>query len=47
MKTIEIDYSTYEIEGDEVSQEILDLIEEEWGTELYGDFKLEVESYLL
>jgi len=45
MKTIEIDYSTYEIEGDEVSQEILDLIEEEWGTELYGDFKLrEVES---
>jgi hypothetical protein len=40
MKTIKIDYSTYEVEGDEVSQEILDLIEEEYGYELYGDFKL-------
>ena len=45
MKTIEIDYSTYELEGDEVSQEILDLIAEEYGYELNGDFKLrEVES---
>lgn len=40
MKTTEIDYSTYDCEGDEVPQEILELIEKEYG-ELYGgDFKL-------
>lgn len=45
MKTIEIDYSTYEVEGDEVSQELMELIEAEYGGELYGDSKLrEVES---
>lgn len=45
MKTIEIDYSTYEVEGDEVSKEILDLIKEKYPYGLYGDFKLrEVES---
>jgi len=45
MKKIEIDYSTYDVEGDEVSKEILDLIKEKYPYGLYGDFKLrEVES---
>jgi len=37
MKTKEIDYSTYEVESDEVSQELMDLIEEKYGDELYYD----------
>lgn len=35
MNKIEIDYSTYDVESDEVSQELLDLIEKEYGDELY------------
>lgn len=37
MKTIKIDYSPYGLDSDDVSKEILDLIEQEYGDELNID----------